>query len=185
MDEKHFNEYEGHAGVKTGDVHKSLEGEEDPDRVAAQFAVQHARYIYLTYIDPCGPLQVNLSDESRTDIPWPILDYQAEDISTPPLASSSLPVEKRRSYLWGLGSRDQKKEGKDIEGWPLDRHMFDGAQEHTYQLMKGHTLVRFEESDLWKAVEKIRKERKSAFTRSLAFVCTFPFPPILTREPCQ
>ncbi|KAK3822776.1 MAG: hypothetical protein J3Q66DRAFT_134679 [Benniella sp.] len=163
MDEKHFNEYEGHAGVKTGDVHKSLEGEEDPE----QFAVQHARYIYLTYIDSCGPLQVNLSDESRTDIPWPILDYQSEGISIPPLASSSLPVEKRRSYLWGLGSRDQKKEGKDIEGWPLDRRMFDGAQEHTYQLMKGHTLVRFEESDLWKAVEKIKKEQPEEYARAM------------------
>lgn len=39
--------------------------------------------------------------------------------------------------------------------------MFDGAQEHTYQLMKGHTLVRFEESGLWKAVLRIIHERES------------------------
>ncbi|KAF9371634.1 hypothetical protein CPC16_002931 [Podila verticillata] len=98
---------------------------------AGQFAVKHARYIYLTYIDSNGPLQVNLSDETRTEIPWPILDY-----------SPSSPT--------SLTSKES-----ELEGWPVDRRMFDAAQEHTYQLMKGHTLVRFEESDLWKEVEKI------------------------------
>ncbi|KAG0228105.1 hypothetical protein BGX31_006715 [Mortierella sp. GBA43] len=144
--------------------------EEDPiGMVAEQFAVQHARYIYLTYIDSCGPLQVNLSDESRSDIPWPILDCPLDSgTSDPPLATPSLPAEKKKSSLWGLGgSRDTRKELQEAEGWPLDRHMFDGAQEHTYQLMKGHTLVRFEESDLWKAVVKIKKERPEDYAKAM------------------
>lgn len=104
---------------------------------AGRFAVKHARYIYLTYIDSNGPLQVNLSDETRTEIPWPILDYLPSGSPT------------------SLSSKES-----ELEGWPVDRRMFDAAQEHTYQLMKGHTLVRFEESDLWKEVEKIISERK-------------------------
>ncbi|RIA85537.1 hypothetical protein C1645_830654 [Glomus cerebriforme] len=39
-----------------------------------QTAVIHARYIYLTYINSNAPLQVNISDEIRRDISWPIKD---------------------------------------------------------------------------------------------------------------
>ncbi|KAF9108417.1 hypothetical protein BGX27_008346 [Mortierella sp. AM989] len=133
---------------------------------AEQFAVQHARYIYLTYIDPCGPLQVNLSEESRTDIPWPILDPRPEDASTPSSVNSSPCAEKKKSAPWSLGGSREQKKTDEIVGWPLDRHMFDGAQEHTYQLMKGHTLVRFEESDLWKAVKKIMVEQPETYAKA-------------------
>ncbi|KAG0367399.1 hypothetical protein BGZ54_003927 [Gamsiella multidivaricata] len=141
---------------------------------AEQFGVQHARYIYLTYIDSCGPLQVNLSDESRTDIPWPILDYESPNVLSMPssVAPSPRPIEKKKGgYRWGSLSKDSRKEERrqgedDVVGWPLDRHMFDGAQEHTYQLMKGHTLVRFEESDLWKATEKIKREQPDEYAKA-------------------
>ncbi|KAG0257629.1 hypothetical protein DFQ27_005019 [Actinomortierella ambigua] len=95
------------------------------------FSVQHARYIYLTYIDACAPLQVNLNDEIRSEIPWPILD--------------------------------ESHGGADPA---VDRHIFDAAQEHTYQLMRGHTLARFEESDLWKAVETMIQEKPEEYTRA-------------------
>ncbi|GJJ71649.1 hypothetical protein EMPS_03999 [Entomortierella parvispora] len=166
-----------------------------------QFAVQHARYIYLTYIDSCAPLQVNLSDETRTEIPWPILDddhYQhlfdpeaqsASGGSTPgsPAPSSTMaaamtPITKKKSRSGssrrGAGrsssttsrfSRQRKRQQEEDDtllGWPFDRHMFDGAQEHTYQLMKGHTLVRFEESDLWKAVLRIIQERPEDYAKA-------------------
>ncbi|KAG0346422.1 hypothetical protein BG005_000746 [Podila minutissima] len=108
-----------------------------------QFAVRHARYIYLTYIDSNGPLQVNLSDETRTEIPWPILDYSPSGSPTSLTSNES-----------------------ELEGWPVDRRMFDAAQEHTYQLMKGHTLVRFEESDLWKEVEKIICEQPEEYAKA-------------------
>jgi len=39
-----------------------------------QTAVIHARYIYYTYINSDAPLQVNISDEIRRDINWPIDD---------------------------------------------------------------------------------------------------------------
>ncbi|CAG8520661.1 13236_t:CDS:2 [Dentiscutata erythropus] len=39
-----------------------------------QTAIIHARYIYLTYISSNSPLQVNLSDEIRKDITWPLDD---------------------------------------------------------------------------------------------------------------
>ncbi|CAG8510103.1 1387_t:CDS:2, partial [Dentiscutata heterogama] len=39
-----------------------------------QTAIIHARYIYLTYISSNAPLQVNLSDEIRKDITWPLDD---------------------------------------------------------------------------------------------------------------
>ncbi|KAG0334161.1 hypothetical protein BG000_008582 [Podila horticola] len=110
---------------------------------SGRFAVKHARYIYLTYIDSNGPLQVNLSDETRTEIPWPILDYSPSDSPT----------------------SDTSKESEH-EGWPVDRRMFVAAQEHTYQLMKGHTLVRFEESDLWKEVEKIIYEQPEEYAKA-------------------
>ncbi|KAF9917493.1 hypothetical protein BX616_000799 [Lobosporangium transversale] len=127
---------------------------------AGHFAVQHARYIYLTYIDSCGPLQVNLSDESRSDIPWPILDYQP---------SQSYDINK--SAKGHKTKHHVKDESDDVEeneviGWPVDRHMFDSAQEHTYQLMKGHTLVRFEESALWKMVEKIKREQPDVYAKA-------------------
>ncbi|KAG0025735.1 hypothetical protein BGZ82_009874 [Podila clonocystis] len=108
-----------------------------------RFAVKHARYIYLTYIDSNAPLQVNLSDETRTEIPWPILDYSPSGSPT---------------------SVTSKESG--LEGWPVDRRMFDAAQEHTYQLMKGHTLVRFEESDLWKEVEKTICEQPEEYAKA-------------------
>ncbi|KAG0318750.1 hypothetical protein BGZ99_005476 [Dissophora globulifera] len=150
---------------------------------AEQFAVQHARYIYLTYIDSCGPLQVNLSDESRTDIPWPILDHRSDTNLVATSTSSTLysmestqeKPEQKRGFLWGSDQgRSQQNEAHEEEnekekeraGWPLDRHMFDGAQEHTYQLMKGHTLVRFEESDLWKIVEKIKREQPDVYAKA-------------------
>ncbi|KAF9946481.1 hypothetical protein BGZ72_000290 [Mortierella alpina] len=131
-----------------------------------QFAVQHARYIYLTYIDPCGPLQVNLSDESRTDIPWPILDHKGH--SHQRRASASSIASEDSSVVCSPTDEkcpDEKKVDEPM-GWPLDRHMFDGAQEHTYQLMKGHTLVRFEDSDLWKEVEKIMRERPEEYANA-------------------
>ncbi|KAF9567276.1 hypothetical protein EC968_003453 [Mortierella alpina] len=140
--------------------------EESEMETRGQFAVQHARYIYLTYIDPCGPLQVNLSDESRTDIPWPILDHK--DHSPQRRASVSSVVSTDSSVVGSPmdeKSMDEKKVDEPV-GWPLDRHMFDGAQEHTYQLMKGHTLVRFEDSDLWKEVEKIMIERPEEYANA-------------------
>ncbi|KAI8606775.1 hypothetical protein EDD21DRAFT_898 [Dissophora ornata] len=130
---------------------------------AEEFAVQQARYIYLTYIDSCAPLQVNLSDESRTDIPWPIVDYK------PTAVTSSAPPqsEKKEGFMRVLSyGKDQSKREEDVVSWPLDRHMFDGAQEHTYQLMKGHTLVRFEDSDLWKAVQKIMHEQPEEYAKA-------------------
>ncbi|CAG8503271.1 3342_t:CDS:2, partial [Cetraspora pellucida] len=39
-----------------------------------QSAIIHAKYIYLTYIGSNAPLQVNLSDEIRKDITWPLDD---------------------------------------------------------------------------------------------------------------
>ncbi|KAF9418404.1 hypothetical protein BGZ94_009709 [Podila epigama] len=113
------------------------------NNIAGHFAVQHARYIYLTYIDSNAPLQVNLSDETRTDILWPLLDPASPD--SPKTTTS---------------------EDSQLEGWPLDRRMFDAAQEHTYQLMKGHTLVRFEESSLWKAVDKIIREDPERYAKA-------------------
>ncbi|KAF9283910.1 hypothetical protein BGZ68_005037 [Mortierella alpina] len=132
-----------------------------------QFAVQHARYIYLTYIDPCGPLQVNLSDESRTDIPWPILDHK--DHHSHQRRASASSVASMDSSIVGSPTEEKGMDEKKVDepvGWPLDRHMFDGAQEHTYQLMKGHTLVRFEDSDLWKEVEKIMRERPEEYANA-------------------
>ncbi|KAG0055377.1 hypothetical protein BGZ83_008769 [Gryganskiella cystojenkinii] len=166
-----------------------------------QFAVQHARYIYLTYIDSCAPLQVNLSDETRTEIPWPLLDddhYQslftteaqtASGTTTPGstapstvLPSPVIPLRKKKSRAassrrafgrsgssvsrFSKKKRQQRETEDELVGWPYDRHMFDGAQEHTYQLMKGHTLVRFEESDLWKAVQKIIREQPEEYSRA-------------------
>ncbi|CAG8450620.1 16196_t:CDS:2 [Acaulospora colombiana] len=81
-----------------------------------QTAVIHARYIYLTYISPNAPLQVNLSDEIRRETTWPI------------------------------------DEDADVK-----RDMFDEAQEAVYQLMKGHTFIRFEESPEWKEFLKIKE----------------------------
>ncbi|KAI1314447.1 hypothetical protein EDD11_002149 [Mortierella claussenii] len=169
-------------------------GDEEATRAdMEQFAVQHARYIYLTYIDSCGPLQVNLSEESRTEIPWPILDYRpipASSSSSLPqaagtavasptssaISSSRCEPEKKKMSLWNLtgsggnNSKNSKKRGQEsgeVVGWPLDRHMFDGAQEHTYQLMKGHTLVRFEESELWRAVQKIKREQPEEYAKAI------------------
>ncbi|KAG0203401.1 hypothetical protein BGX28_004291 [Mortierella sp. GBA30] len=157
------------------DDHEKAEEEELQDEAemgtGGQFAVQHARYIYLTYIDPCGPLQVNLSDESRTDIPWPILDHKSHQRRHQNLVSSLASLDSSAA-----GSPMDEKEIGDFQamdkkdeqpvGWPLDRHMFDGAQEHTYQLMKGHTLVRFEDSELWKDVEKIIRERPEEYANA-------------------
>ncbi|CAG8700571.1 4381_t:CDS:2 [Funneliformis mosseae] len=81
-----------------------------------QTGVIHARYIYLTYISTNSPLQVNLSDEIRGDITWPIDD---DDI--------------------------------------VERNMFDEAQAAVYQLMKGHTFIRFEDSVEWEQCAR-RKE---------------------------
>ncbi|CAI2178559.1 20279_t:CDS:2 [Funneliformis geosporum] len=81
-----------------------------------QTAVIHAKYIYLTYISTNSPLQVNLSDEIRGDITWPIDD---DDI--------------------------------------VERNMFDEAQVAIYQLMKGHTFIRFEDSFEWEECAR-RKE---------------------------
>ncbi|CAG8652865.1 18216_t:CDS:2, partial [Racocetra persica] len=39
-----------------------------------QSTIIHAKYIYLTYIGANAPLQVNLSDEIRKDITWPLDD---------------------------------------------------------------------------------------------------------------
>ncbi|KAF9347830.1 hypothetical protein BGX26_000717 [Mortierella sp. AD094] len=173
----------GELNEKTADQDQDEDESEDDEEAndkectkmdPEQFAIQHARYIYLTYIDLCGPLQVNLSEESRTDIPWPILDHKSMDSSAPSSAVSSPRAEKKKSTIpWGLGSsnsnnsNNSSKDAKrkdEVVGWSLDRHMFDGAQEHTYQLMKGHTLVRFEESDLWKAVKKIMVEQPEKYT---------------------
>ncbi|KAG9304550.1 hypothetical protein G9A89_020114 [Geosiphon pyriformis] len=82
-----------------------------------QTALIHAKYIYLTYISPNGPLQVNLSDEIRREIPWPLDDDCI-----------------------------------------VERDMFDEAQEAVYQLMKGHTFMRFEESKEWKECLRIKNE---------------------------
>ncbi|CAG8437018.1 2950_t:CDS:2 [Diversispora eburnea] len=81
-----------------------------------QSAVIYARYIFLTYICVNAPLQVNLSDEIRREIAWPIDD--------------------------------------DCE---VERNMFDEAQEAVYQLMRGHTFIRFEESPEWKECLSIKK----------------------------
>ncbi|KAG0261502.1 hypothetical protein BG011_000966, partial [Mortierella polycephala] len=149
----------------TDDEKKDNQCGEDDE--AGQFAVQHARYIYLTYIDACAPLQVNLSDETRTDIPWPILDYET---SAPTSASSSVASSPTTEMPLPCGNLQDllthKKTKDEAIGWPLDRRMFDGAQEHTYQLMKGHTLVRFEDSDLWKAVEKIIHEQPEEYAKA-------------------
>ncbi|KAF9904648.1 hypothetical protein EC991_002522 [Linnemannia zychae] len=130
----------------------------------AQFAVQHARYIYLTYIDSNAPLQVNLSDESRTDIPWPILDAGDNDTNNSSSHSrnnSGASKDGMTGICNGNGSRTE-----EVVGWPLDRHMFDGAQEHTYQLMKGHTLVRFEDSELWKSARRMMLEQPSEYEKA-------------------
>ncbi|CAG8600488.1 10_t:CDS:2 [Paraglomus occultum] len=82
-----------------------------------QTAVIHAKYIYLTYVHSHAPLQVNLSDEVKRAVPWPLDDDCV-----------------------------------------VDRRMFDEAQESVYQLMKGHTFLRFEESEEWKTCEKIKNE---------------------------
>ncbi|KAF9923911.1 hypothetical protein FBU30_006050 [Linnemannia zychae] len=127
----------------------------------AQFAVQHARYIYLTYIDTNAPLQVNLSDESRTDIPWPILD--ANDTQSNNHSHSR--NDSGNSSRGGKKSRAAST-SDEVIGWPLDRHMFDGAQEHTYQLMKGHTLVRFEDSELWKSAQRMMHEQREEYEKA-------------------
>ncbi|KAF9435140.1 hypothetical protein BGZ76_006830 [Entomortierella beljakovae] len=134
-----------------------------------QFAIQHARYIYLTYIDSCGPLQVNLSEESRMEIPWPISDHNnnGQTPVSPSIASSSI-TEKKTCSLWGIGGvANEPRKPEAVSGWPLDRQMFDGAQEHTYQLMKGHTLVRFEDSDLWKQVQRIKREQPEEYANAM------------------
>ncbi|KAK3812379.1 MAG: hypothetical protein JOS17DRAFT_795927 [Linnemannia elongata] len=134
------------------------------DEEEAEFAVQHARYIYLTYIDTYAPLQVNLSDESRTDIPWPILDP-----NDPKEISDSRNHSRNNS---GGSAKSAKKSSKggsrmdEVVGWPLDRHMFDGAQEHTYQLMKGHTLVRFEDSELWKSAQRMMHDQPGEYEKA-------------------
>nr|CAG8465180.1 15425_t:CDS:2 [Entrophospora candida] len=87
-----------------------------------QTAVIYAKYIYLTYISPNAPLQVNLSDEIRKDIPWPIDD------------------------------------DSDVE-----RNIFDEAQEAVYQLMKGHTFVRYENSSEWKECEQIKMQEPERY----------------------
>ncbi|KAG0279037.1 hypothetical protein BGZ96_002101 [Linnemannia gamsii] len=139
-------------------------GEED-----AEFAVQHARYIYLTYIDTYAPLQVNLSDESRTDIPWPILDpndpneiNDSRSHSRNNSGGSAKSSGKKSSKSGSGGSRTT-----EVFGWPLDRHMFDGAQEHTYQLMKGHTLVRFEDSELWKSAQRMMHDQPGEYEKAI------------------
>ncbi|KAG0227163.1 hypothetical protein BGW42_003134 [Actinomortierella wolfii] len=119
------------AGEITGQATKTSTARHPSLSQQEHFSVQHARYIYLTYIDACAPLQVNLSDEIRSEIPWPIVDGTF-----------------------------------DGQGPAIDRHMFDAAQEHTYQLMKGHTLVRFEESELWKAVETMIQENPDEYNRA-------------------
>ncbi|KAH7054952.1 hypothetical protein BKA57DRAFT_501484 [Linnemannia elongata] len=135
------------------------------DEEDAEFAVQHARYIYLTYIDTYAPLQVNLSDESRTDIPWPILDP-----NDPKEVSDSRNHSRNNS---GGSNKSGKKSSKsssrmdEVTGWPLDRHMFDGAQEHTYQLMKGHTLVRFEDSELWKSAQRMMHDKPGEYEKAI------------------
>ncbi|KAF8974068.1 hypothetical protein BGZ46_009823 [Entomortierella lignicola] len=162
------------------------EGESCSKLCKEQFAIQQARYIYLTYIDPCGPLQVNISEETRTNIPWPILDHNHSLSTIPPTptsahssVASSPRTERRLSIPWVMGSsnnnnnnnnnsnssKDSKRREEPVVvgGRPLDRHMFDGAQEHTYQLMKGHTLVRFEQSELWRQVQKIKREEPEKY----------------------
>ncbi|CAO3568974.1 unnamed protein product [Mortierella alpina] len=151
--------------VTSAENEKALQDELEME-TRGQFAIQHARYIYLTYIDPCGPLQVNLSDESRTDIPWPILDHKDHNRQRRASVSS---VASTDSSVAGSPTDEKcmdEKKAQEPVGWPLDRHMFDGAQEHTYQLMKGHTLVRFEDSDLWKEVEKIMRERPEEYANA-------------------
>ncbi|KAG0342589.1 hypothetical protein BG004_005650 [Podila humilis] len=130
-----------HENTNVDNQPESKANSAQPDTVG-QFAVKHARYIYLTYIDSCAPLQVNLSDETRTEIPWPLLNHQSSS-SNAATASDA-----------------------DLEGWPVDRRMFDAAQEHTYQLMKGHTLGRFEESELWRSVEKIICEQPELYAEA-------------------
>ncbi|CAG8595348.1 603_t:CDS:2, partial [Acaulospora morrowiae] len=55
--------------------------------------------------------------------------------------------------------------------WPIDddaevkRDMFDEAQEAVYQLMKGHTFIRFEESPEWKEFLKIKENDPEAYKR--------------------
>ncbi|CAG8797819.1 14716_t:CDS:2, partial [Racocetra fulgida] len=80
-----------------------------------QSVIIHAKYIYLTYIGSNAPLQVNLSDEIRKDITWPLEDDCI-----------------------------------------VERNMFDEAQEAVYQLMKGHSFTRFEQSPEWKECENIK-----------------------------
>ncbi|KAG0377548.1 hypothetical protein BGX24_005906 [Mortierella sp. AD032] len=134
----------------------------------AQFAVQHARYIYLTYIDTYAPLQVNLSDESRTDIPWPILDANDNNSSNNNNHSrnnSCASKDGKKGSRSRIGSSSGSRTDEVI-GWPLDRHMFDGAQEHTYQLMKGHTLVRFEDCELWKSAQRMMHEQPNEYEKA-------------------
>ncbi|KAF9170377.1 hypothetical protein BGX20_009041 [Mortierella sp. AD010] len=175
--EQECKQKQGELNEKTMDQDQDENGSDDEEANdeectkmgAEQFAIQHARYIYLTYIDPFGPLQVNLSEESRTDIPWPILDYKPVDLSVSSAVSSPLAEKKRSGIQWSFGYNNSNNSSKDakkkdeVVGWPLDRHMFDSAQEHIYQLMKGHTLVRFEESDLWKAAKKIMIEQPEKY----------------------
>ncbi|KAG9063378.1 hypothetical protein KI688_004260 [Linnemannia hyalina] len=135
------------------------------DEEEAEFAVQHARYIYLTYIDTYAPLQVNLSDESRTDIPWPILDpNDPNGISDSRNHSRNNSGASTKS--WRKSSKSSSRMDEAI-GWPLDRHMFDGAQEHTYQLMKGHTLVRFEDSELWKSALRMMHDQPGEYEKAM------------------
>ncbi|KAF9119989.1 hypothetical protein BGW39_011752 [Mortierella sp. 14UC] len=174
-DEKQQNVQGNGGGL---DEKEKLEvGEEEIEKLGleveeedAQFAVQHARYIYLTYIDSNAPLQVNLSDESRTDIPWPILD--AGDNGTNNINSknhsrnnSGASKDGKRSIRSRIGSGSGSRT-EEVIGWPLDRQMFDGAQEHTYQLMKGHTLVRFEDSELWKSAQRMMHEQPSEYEKA-------------------
>ncbi|CAG8439563.1 1337_t:CDS:2 [Ambispora leptoticha] len=87
-----------------------------------QTALIHAKYIYLTYISPNAPLQVNLSDEIRREIPWPLDDDCV-----------------------------------------IERDMFDEAQEAVYQLMRGHTFMRFEESKEWRECLRIKTEEPEIY----------------------
>ncbi|KAG0272670.1 hypothetical protein BGZ95_011549 [Linnemannia exigua] len=137
---------------------------EDED---AQFAVQHARYIYLTYIDSYAPLQVNLSDESRTDIPWPILDASdnSSNDNNHSRNNSGASKDGKKGIRSRIGSGNDSRT-EEVVGWPLDRHMFDGAQEHTYQLMKGHTLVRFEDSELWKSAQRMMHDQPTEYEKA-------------------
>ncbi|KAF9084741.1 hypothetical protein BGX23_010261 [Mortierella sp. AD031] len=169
LDEKQ-QQQQGHDGGQDGKEKSELEDEEierlkrEVEEEDAQFAVQHARYIYLTYVDSNAPLQVNLSDESRTEIPWPLLDAGEtnDSRSRNNSGNSSNSTESKRSNK----SRTSTSED-GVVGWPLDRHMFDGAQEHTYQLMKGHTLVRFEDSELWKSVLGMMHEQPEMYAKAM------------------